>query len=669
MISGMTASDILVMLREVKDIVVGKWILNIYQLNGTLLFKISHDSPNKIWLLIEPGMRMHLTSLTYEREAKLRAFCKALRKHLRDHKITAIEQHDFDRVVYFRAGPEEKRFTLVIELFGGGNAILLDPKDRIVSAMTYRRMRDRDIVRGAPFQFPPLRAADPRKISQEDLNAKLEESDRPLIQTLVKSLNMSGATAEEVISKANIDPNLVTQKMSTDQKAALHKMLYAYFEGLTKDQLQPRIILNDDQEPLCVWPLESMRYQNMSVIKFPTFNEALDKFYSTQHKEAALEDVDEAFQNEEAKLQRLLAQQQEHFETMQNRAEQSRSAANIIYKHLNTLEELLSTIQNARQQKRSWKEITQRLEEGKKQQIPAAMILEKINPQSGRIQVGVEEYSISLDIRLSAAENANRLFERSKQLEKKIKGANIAIQDTMRKIKLLREKHENELSRTESDKLIERRKKRWYEKFRWFRTSHNLLVLGGRDVGSNQQLIRKYLDEPDLFFHADFAGAPIVIVKTKGQEASQSDLEETAIFAVSNSRAWKAGWSSADAYWVLSNQVSLTAPSGEFLPKGSVMVRGERNYIRNVPLRLAVGMILEEGVPIIITGPESTIAQRAQTWTTIIPGDTKTSDAAKRLRKFFANREPPELQRQIQALSLDEIIAILPPGPIGFIDQ
>ncbi|MFX1343148.1 MAG: ribosome rescue protein RqcH [Promethearchaeota archaeon] len=660
----MTASDIFVMLREVKDVVVGRWILNIYQLNGTLLFKISSATPNKVWLLIEPEKRMHLTSLTYEREAKLRAFCKALRKHLRDHKITDLEQHDFDRVVYLRAGPPEKRFTIVIELFGGGNAILLDPKDRIVSAMTYRRMRDRDIVRGAPFQFPPLRATDPREITLEDLNSILDSSENDLVRTLVHSLNMSGNTAEEVLSKVEIDSSISAKALTSKQRKTLHQTLISYFESLAEGQLKPQIIMDENGEPIQVLPADSVRYQNMKVSKFTTFNEALDTFYSTSREETVTEEIDEKYQRELAKLHRLREQQQTHLETMQSRAEQSRTAANAIYQQLDIVEELLFTIQNARKQSVSWKDISQRLEEGKKQQIPAAMILESINPQAGRIQILLNELSISLDVRLGATDNANQMFQRSKQLEKKVKGATIAIEDTLQKIAKLEEKHEDALLKAESDRLMRRRKKRWFEKFRWFRTCQDLMVLGGRDAGSNQQLIRKYLEEPDLFFHADFAGAPVVVVKTEGREVSEKELEEIAIFAVSYSRAWKAGRPAADAYWVTSDQVSLSAPSGEFLPKGSVMVRGERNYLRNIPVRLAVGLLIEEGFPLVFAGPESVVQQKAQSWVSIIPGTMKVSDAAKQLRAYFTKNLPPELQDQVKTLTIDEIIAVLPPGPV-----
>jgi len=665
----MTASDIYVMLREAKDIATGRWILNIYQLNGTLLFKLSHDSPNKIWLLIEPGRRMHLTSHTYEREAKLRAFCKTLRKHLRDHKIVDLEQHDFDRVVYLRTGPPEKQFTLVVELFGEGNAVLLDPSNRIVSAMTYRRMRDRDIVRGAPFEFPPLRAIDPRKASLLQLSEIMKSSDRALVPTLVRGLNMSGATVEEVLSKTQIEAELPAQKVTSEQTRQLHQALQSHFETLSTGQLKPQILLNDEEDPFQVLPLDSSRFPDFQRLEFTTYNEALDHFFSTFYEEQAVDELDETYQKKMAKLQRLLEQQLEHIDTMQNRATKSRATANNIYQNLPVLEDLVTTIRNARQQGMSWNEISDRLEDGKTKGLPAAMLLEAIHPKTGQIQVNLDDQSIMLDITISAAENANRMFQRGKQLEKKINGATIAVEDTRRKISQLEEKHEETLIHADAIKLDRRRKKQWYEKFRWFRTSQGSLVLGGRDSSSNQQLIRKYLEEPDLFVHADFSGAPVVIVKTEGKTISDEELQEIAIFAVSNSRAWKSEWSGADAYWVQSDQVSLSAPSGEFLAKGSVMVRGERNYLRGVPLRIAIGIRIVDEFPLVISGPELAIRQKTRKYVTIVPGKMKVSDAAKKIRSILAEQVIPELQKQVQAISIDEIIAILPPGPVEFVKE
>jgi predicted ribosome quality control (RQC) complex YloA/Tae2 family protein len=654
------------MLREVRETLVGKWILNIYQLNGTLLFKINQDSPNKSWLLIEPGRRMHLTGITYEREAQNRAFCRVLRKHFRDHKIATIEQHNFDRVVYLRAGPPEKQFTLVIELFGGGNAILLDPKNRIVSAMTFRRMRDRDIVRGAPFEFPPLRAKNPKNISQKELEELVKTSEVDIVRTLIRGYNMSGTTIEEILAQSKIKPKTPATKLSDKDLDKIFQTIIDYFETLTSGSLSPQIILDDKGEPVQVLPLDTELNKDATIQRFDLFNEALDAFYSTQHQEKSLDTLVLQYDEEEKRLHKLLEKQQEHLTSMETRAQKGREAANTIYQNLPLIEELLTTIRNARHKALEWDEIIRRLEIGKEQGVNAAAIVDKIDPDSGLLHIIIQKTSIALDIRLSATENADKLFARSKQLEKKVKGAQLAIDDTTQKLETLLSKKEEEVSLAQTETPLRRRKKQWFEKFRWFRTSKGKLVLGGRDANSNQQLIRKYLEEPDLFFHADLTGAPVVIVKTEKKKLTSEEQEEIAIFAISYSRAWRTGWSIGDVYWVASSQVSLSAPSGEYLPKGGVMVRGERNYLRNVPLRLAVGLSTQEKIPFFIAGPEEAILNQTKQIVRLIPGDTKISDIAKHIKRHFEKIAPEEMRSYIKAMNIDELIAILPPGSASF---
>lgn len=60
--------------------------------------------------------------------------------------------------------------------------------------------------------------------------------------------------------------------------------------------------------------------------------------------------------------------------------------------------------------------------------------------------------------------------------------------------------------------------------------------------------------------------------------------------AVASSNAWdsKAGMS---AWWVNADQVSKSAPTGEFLPTGSFMVRGKKNFLPPAQLLLGFGVM------------------------------------------------------------------------------
>ena len=94
-------------------------------------------------------------------------------------------------------------------------------------------------------------------------------------------------------------------------------------------------------------------------------------------------------------------------------------------------------------------------------------------------------------------------------------------------------------------------------------------------------------------------GPPFFIIKNFNTTSEMDpSLQQVAQATVSFSRAWKDGLFSADAYWVMPNQIKKGAPTGQFLPKGSFVIEGKRNYIKGVEIRLAVGIVQLETVDI-----------------------------------------------------------------------
>ena len=85
------------------------------------------------------------------------------------------------------------------------------------------------------------------------------------------------------------------------------------------------------------------------------------------------------------------------------------------------------------------------------------------------------------------------------------------------------------------------RKVYWFEKFYWFVTSENYLVIAGRDVQQNELLVKKYLTKGDLYFHADCHGAASTILKNCCVDGllPQNSIEEAATFALARSKAWE----------------------------------------------------------------------------------------------------------------------------------
>ena len=95
----------------------------------------------------------------------------------------------------------------------------------------------------------------------------------------------------------------------------------------------------------------------------------------------------------------------------------------------------------------------------------------------------------------------------------------------------------------------------------------------------------------DLYMHSDYGGAASTIIKSPpdNKVPPRMTLEEGAIFTVCRSKAWDTKIISS-AWWVYHDQVSKSAPTGEFLPTGSFMIRGKRNFVH--PNRMEMGFTL-----------------------------------------------------------------------------
>jgi hypothetical protein len=78
----------------------------------------------------------------------------------------------------------------------------------------------------------------------------------------------------------------------------------------------------------------------------------------------------------------------------------------------------------------------------------------------------------------------------------------------------------------------------------------------------------------------------------RSKPVSPVTLHEVGHAAVCHSAAWNAKVLTS-AWWVHANQVSKTAPSGEYLSTGSFMIRGKKNYLPPSQLVLGFGFLFK----------------------------------------------------------------------------
>ncbi len=266
-------------------------------------------------------------------------------------------------------------------------------------------------------------------------------------------------------------------------------------------------------------------------------------------------------------------------------------------------------------------------------------------------------------------ENAAEFYDRGKKSKQKAAGALNALRESRRKLveSELQIREAEAMSSTKPiealDELVKRREevesREWYEKFRWFISSEGFLVVAGKDAVSNEVLVKKHVEPSDVVFHADIVGAPFVVVKTGGKEPGEQTLREAGEFAVSFSRAWRENIGAADVYWVEPGQLSKSGPSGEFVPHGAFAVSGKRNWLRNVPLRLSIGITFNGEVDF-LGGPVETVNAKTRFSIVILPGDVKGKEILQQVLRALTVKLSKEQRERIGKTSIERIREFVP---------
>ena len=614
---GMSGIDLLAMVEELRQCL-PLWIGKIYQFDEKSIGIRLGGEQEKHQLFIEAGKRAHLVLSLPAAPTNPTGFAMLLRKHLLGGRVLSIGQFGIQRIFFLEIGKREQTFRLIIELFDEGNVILCREDGTIVMPLWHHRFRDRELVRDAPYV---VTGTDCMHYSREEFVAAFQNQEKSLVKALAVECMLGGAYAEEVCRMAGMDKSIPAHASDLDG-------VYSAIQDLL-------IRVRERRTPVITssgcWPI--VLDEEVPLERFSTYQAALGSFYPIlsrkEAKAAAKPSRAETIRNRQL---RAISGFEEKIARIQAKID-------AIYAHYTLVEEMIRTLQAA-STIHSWQEIEQRLK-GSDQDAAKKVI--RVYPEEGAVELDLGD-RVKILVDQSLEGNVNQYYEQIKKLKRKRTGALAAVEQPIEKKKLPR-----------SPVPVVRR--RWYHRFRWFFTSDDVLVVGGKDADQNEELVKKYLEGGDMFVHADVHGASVVVVK-----GSTQHLDEAAQFAVSYSGAWKSGQFSGDAYAARPEQVSKTPPSGEYVAKGSFMVRGERTYLRNIPLAVAIGVQTAPEIQV-IGGPPAPVKARATLWVELEPGTFEPNDIARKaVRRLKEMAEKKGIFDVARVVTTEAVAAFIPPG-------
>ena len=645
---AMSNVDIFTISDELNNLLTGARVDKSFQpAKDIVVMRFHVAGTGRVDLVMQCGSRIHTSKYPLENPTNPPTFPMLLRKRVKGAHVESVKQHNFDRVVEIRV-KKDKYYTIVVELFDKGNIILLDEENNIILPLKRKHWSTRDISSKKEYIFPEERGINPITITEEEFRKIISEADSDIVRTL--AINGFGSLyAEEIIQRAGVEKNTPTKDLTPEQLSALYKSLQEVFEILKNEEYKPQIVKDGRKED--VVPLDLVKYDGFEKTYYDNFNEACDEYYSKKVNTDIKDIKEKAWNKKVNKFQKRLDLQQETLDNFNRTIETSQHKGEIIYSNYTTIENVINVVNSAISKDYSYKEIGKTLKKAKEDGMAEAQIYESID-KMGVLTLNIDDTSIIIDPKLSIAENAESYYEKAKKAKRKTKGALIAIENTKKQLEEIKAKKEIAMENISIPKKREKKNLKWYEKLRWFITSDNTLVVGGRDAATNEAIVKKYLDNNDIYLHADIHGATSTAVKLGGKSLNDTIIKESGEFAASFSSAWSKGFTTQDVFWVYPDQVSKTPEAGEFLAKGSFVIRGNRNFIRSARVKIAIGIVDYEGKRI-MAGPVEALEAHCDNYVVLKPGYTKKEAIAKKILHKI---------NEDDLISLDDIIRVLPSG-------
>ncbi|KAL7538662.1 hypothetical protein ACHAWF_006173, partial [Thalassiosira exigua] len=373
-----------------------------------------------------------------------------------------------------------------------------------------------------------------------------------------------------------------------------------------------------------------LQHRDRNHVSYPDFAAAVDDFFGRLASQRAAARADAAEASARAKLEKVRADQARRAEGLASERERRISDARLVERHASAVDDCLSVLRSALEAGTDWEALDRLVRAEQEDLNPVALLIHELRLEEDEQVVlalpDADDWDegsgapppvrrVTASIRESAHGNARRMYashRASKEKEERTAEASAAA------LAAAEAKARRQLAQAGEDRrravaVLPRRRPHWFEKFAWFVTSDDYLVVAGKDAQQNEMLVKRYLRPGDAYLHADVHGAATCILRAKRRRRkdgrtqvvplSDQALREAGNFTICRSSAWSSR-TVTSAYWVESHQVSKTAPTGEYLTTGSFMIRGRKNFLPPSSLEMGLAVLFR-------LGDEASVARHA----------------------------------------------------------
>ncbi|KAJ3211846.1 hypothetical protein HDU67_004227 [Dinochytrium kinnereticum] len=371
-------------------------------------------------------------------------------------------------------------------------------------------------------------------------------------------------------------------------------------------------------------------------LEFTNFNESVDEFYSKIESQKLMMKAKQAELTAAKKLDNVKAGHQAQVAGLEKQVVENSIIADAIESNLYLVDTILMTVRSFVASGMDWKDLWDLIKEEAVAGNAAAKTVKGLKLNVGMITVtlpvdeggadedededefdedesdgdvkagsrtkGAQPKTVDADVSIykSAYANACDYYGSRKsaavKVEKTAMHASKAFKNAEKKIKA-----DLDAAKSTISTIRTARKPYWFEKFNWFISSENFLILFGRDAIQTEVLLRRHLKENDVIVSNDAEHAPLCIIKCPpsdgspryspigqdGMRVPPPTLQQASIASLAHSSAWEKK-QNIPAWWIKPSQIEFGQKSDQYgSAAGSFTIKGSKNYI--APSQIAYG--------------------------------------------------------------------------------
>ncbi|CAO2586466.1 Ribosome quality control complex subunit NEMF [Lemmus lemmus] len=558
----------------------------------------------KATLLLESGIRIHTTEFEWPKNMMPSSFAMKCRKHLKSRRLVSAKQLGVDRIVDFQFGSDEAAYHLIIELYDRGNIVLTDYEYLILNILRFRTDEADDVKFAVRERYPidHARAAEPlltlerltEVITRAPKGELLKRVLNPLLPygpALIEHCLIENGFAGNVKVDEKLESKDIEKVLVCVQKAEDYMKKTSNFSGkgyiIQKREVKPSLDADKPAEDILTYeefhPFLFSQHLQCPYIEFESFDKAVDEFYSKIEGQK----IDlKALQQEKQALKKLDNVRKDHetrLEALQQAQEIDKLKGELIEMNLQIVDRAIQVVRSALANQIDWTEIGLIVKEAQAQGDPVANAIKELKLQTNHVTMllrnpyllseeedddgdaSVENSDaeppkgkkkkqknkqpqkpqknkpllVDVDLSLSAYANAKKYYDHKRYAAKKTQRT---VEAAEKAFKSAEKKTKQTLKEVQTVTSIQKaRKVYWFEKFLWFISSENYLIIGGRDQQQNEIIVKRYLTPGDIYVHADLHGATSCVIKNPtGEPIPPRTLTEAGTMALCYSAAWDA---------------------------------------------------------------------------------------------------------------------------------